>query len=204
MKTILSIKKYLVAGVVTSLLVGAMWLVFPVGTVSAATPVPGITPIPGGQAGQTVNLTQRLENVYQREQKVLANQGKIINQLDTITTKAQTVITALKNRGLDTSTLEQALTSFQGQIVTGQTYYNNANSVLTTHSGFDTNGIVIDPVQAKTTLQSAHQDFVSFRQTLQSALKNMRQTIKDFRQANRPYKQNPATPSVPTVPASQS
>jgi hypothetical protein len=204
MKTILSIKKYLVAGVVTSLLVGAMWLVFPVGTVSAATPVPGITPIPGGQAGQTVNLTQRLENVYQREQKVLANQGKIINQLDTITTKAQTVITALKNRGLDTSTLEQALTSFQGQIGTGQTYYNNANSVLTTHSGFDTNGIVIDPVQAKTTLQSAHQDFVSFRQTLQSALKNMRQTIKDFRQANRPNKQNPATPSVPTVPASQS
>jgi hypothetical protein len=185
-------------------LVGAMLLVFPVGSVFAATPVPGTTPTPGGQAGQTVNLTQRLENVYQREQKVLANEGKIINRLDTITTKAQTVIAALKNRGLDTAGLEQALTSFQGQIVTGQTYYNNANSILTTHSGFDANGNVVDPVQAKTTLKSARQDFVSFRQTLQSAVKNLRQTIKEFRQANRPNKQNPATPSVPTAPASQS
>jgi hypothetical protein len=204
MKTIFSIKKFLAAGVIASLLVGASLLVFPAGIVAAATPVPGVSPTPGIQTNQTGNLTQRLENVYQREQKVLANQGKILSQLDTITSKAQKVIAALKNRGLDTSSLEQALAGFQAQILTGQTFYNNANTVLTTHSGFDNNGAVVDPTQAKTTLQSAHQDFVSVRQTLLAALKNLRQTIKEFRQANRPKQQNPSTPAVPTAPASQS
>ena len=68
--------------------------------------------------------------------------------------------------------------------MSGQTYYDNANTVLATHAGFDNNGNVKDPVQARTTLQSARQDFMSFRQTLQAALKNLRQTIQEFRQAN--------------------
>ena len=204
MNAILFIKKYLSAGLIASLLVGTMLLVFPAGAVAAATPVPNITPAPGTQANQATNRNQRLEAVYQRDQKVLANQGKILSKLNTIISKAQTVIANLKARGLDTSSLEQALTGFQGQIVTGQTYYNNANSVLTTHSGFDTTGVVVDPVQARTTLQTARQDFVSFRQSLQSALKNLRQTIREFRQANRPNKHSPSTPVAPTAPASQS
>ncbi|MDR3572939.1 MAG: hypothetical protein P4L50_03690 [Anaerolineaceae bacterium] len=204
MKTILSIKKYLAAGIITSLLLAALLLVVPAGTVAAATPVPNGTPTVGGQTNRSANLNQRLENVYQREQTTLANQGKILGQLDTIISKAQSVITKLTGRGLDTSSLEQALTSFQGQILTGQTFYNNANSVLTTHAGFDNNGTVLDPTQARATLQSAHQDFVSVRQTVIAALKNLRQTIKEFRQANKPNQTTPPTPIVPTAPASQS
>jgi len=207
MKTILTIKKFLAVGVISSLLMGAVLLVLPVGSVAAATPGPSSTPAPAIQTNQTINPTQRLENVYQREQQVLANQSKILGRVDTVIGRAQKVIAALKNRGLDTSSLEQALTSFQGQIVSGQTYYDNANTVLTTHAGFDDNGNVIDRVQARTTLQNARQDFISFRQTLQAALKNLRQTIREFRQANglnQQNQQNPSTPAVPTVPASQS
>jgi hypothetical protein len=204
MNTILSIKKFLVAGIITSLLVGAILTVIPAVNVSAATPVPTVTPTAGTQTNQTATLNQRLENIYQREQKVLTNQGNILSKLNTITSKAQNVIARLNNRGLDTSSLQQALTAFQAQILTGQTFYNNANSVLTTHAGFDNNGMVVDPAQARPTLQSAHQDFVSVRQTLLAALKTLRQTIKQFRQANRPNQQNPSTPIGPTTPTSQS
>jgi hypothetical protein len=204
MKAILSINKFLAAGIIASLLVGAILMVIPAVTVSAATPVPTVTPTAGTQTNQPASLNQRLENIYQREQNVLTNQGDILSKLNTIISKAQNVISNLNNRGLDTSSLRQALTAFQAQILTGQTYYNNANSVLTTHAGFDNNGMVVDPALARTTLQSAHQDFVSVRQTLLAALKDLRQTIKQFRQANRPNQQNPSTPIVPTTTPSQS
>lgn len=204
MNAILSLKKYLVAGIIVSLLVGAILLVLPAVNVAAAAPDPTVTPATGNQTNQLSKLNQRLENIYQREQTTLSNQGNILNKLSTITSKAQNVITRLNNRGLDTSSLEQALTAFQGQILTGQTYYNNAKALLSTHSGFDNNGMVVDPGLARTTLQSAHQDFVSVRQTLLAALKNLRQTIKEFRQANRPNQQNPSTPIVPTPTVSQS
>jgi hypothetical protein len=204
MNTILSIKKYLAAGIIVSLLVGAILLVLPAVTVAAAAPDATVTPATGNQTNQPSNLNQRLENVYQREQTTLTSQGNILSRLNTITSKAQNVITRLNHRGLDTSSLEQALAAFQGQILTGQTYYNHANTILSTHAGFDNNGMVVDPALARTTLQSAHQDFVSFRQTLLAALKNLRQTIKEFRQANRPNQPNPSTPVVPTPTTSQS
>ena len=91
MKTILSIKKFLVVGLISSLLIGAMLLVLPVGSVAAATSGPSSTPTPGIQTNQTVNPTQRLENVYQREQGVLTNQGKILGRLDAIINHAQKV-----------------------------------------------------------------------------------------------------------------
>ncbi|HMD90516.1 MAG TPA: hypothetical protein VKF38_15260 [Anaerolineaceae bacterium] len=204
MNAILSLKKYLAAGIIVSLLVGAILLVLPAVNVAAAAPDPTVTPATGNQTNQLSKLNQRLENRYQREQTTLSNQGNILNKLSTITSKAQNVITRLNNRGLDTSSLEQALTTFQGQILTGQTYYNNAKALLSTHFGFDNNGMVVDSGLARTTLQSAHQDFVSVRQTLLAALKNLRQTIKEFRQANRPNQQNPSTPFVPTPTVSQS
>ena len=150
---------------------------------------PAVDPAPQARA-QRVNQTDRLERLLKREQTVLQNEAKRLQQAATVETKLQDRINDLKGKGKDTSALEKALADFKAAIATAQSDYDTAKTTLDAHAGFGSNGEVLDIKQARQTILAAGKAERQFHQTVRKAARELRREVRQYRLSERP---NPAT-----------
>ena len=87
--------------------------------------------------------------------------------------------------GQDTSALEAALTTFETKLANVQSLHDEAAQILATKAGFDQNGNVTDPAQARETLKNAHQKVQEATQTLREARQEFRRAMQEYRQNKR-------------------
>lgn len=90
-----------------------------------------------------------------------------------------------KDAGQDTSTLEAALADLRAKISEVESAYNTAAQALDDKAGFDENGEVTDPEQARETLETANQALKDGNQALQTGRQDLRQAMRDYRQDKR-------------------
>ena len=88
-------------------------------------------------------------------------------------------------RGFDTSELEAALATLRRQIEAAQALNDSADRVLADKAGFDGDGQVVDPQQARDTLETAHRSMRDAGETLHRAHQDFRQALRDYRQSKR-------------------
>lgn len=123
----------------------------------------------------------RLKDWYQREQTWLSTQQDHLNRLNEQAAKAQQWIDDLKSQGQDTSELEAALGTFNSQIATATAAHNTAADILGTHAGFDTDGNVTDPEQARQTLVSTRQSLADAHRLILQARHDFLEAVRNFR-----------------------
>jgi hypothetical protein len=109
-----------------------------------------------------------------------------LNRAAELGDKVQARIDELKAQGRDTSALEAALASYRDEIAAAQASHSTAADILSAHAGFDADGHVTDPEQARHTVLDARQALQDARLTLRKAVLDLRIAIRDYRQANRP------------------
>jgi hypothetical protein len=169
-----------------ALLIGGIALAFPIGTVVAATLVDTTPPPTSGEQSleQAKNSHSGMERAYKLEKKVSDRQAKILVRGDKIIGKTEEIISKLKGNGKDTTVLEAALAQFKKDVVEAGKVHDKVAGLLTTHTGFDQNGKVVDAVRAKQTLVTARDNLKEFRTILNNSLGDVRKAIKNFRKDN--------------------
>ena len=126
-----------------------------------------------------------LKKDYQVEQNWLTKQQDNLNKTVVVVTNVQNLIAKANGQGKDTTALVNALATFQSQIATSQSSHNTAASILSTHSGFDVNGNVIDRDAARLTVNSARQSLSDAHNLLWQAANDLHQAIKEWRDNNK-------------------
>ena len=163
--------KKVVFALLTACLVAALALV----TVSAA-PLkePSLAPTRTYQ-GET--LKQDMSAYLQMEQSWLTLQTGHIQSCNQVAATTQQLIDALKAEGKDPASLETALAAYNADIAKAVPEHATAETVLTTHTGFDASGNVLDLqaafktlVDGQNALRSAHADIVEAVTTLRGVL----------------------------------
>ncbi len=90
-----------------------------------------------------------------------------------------------QSKGFDTGKLEAALSTLRRQIEEAQSLHDTAAEVLANKAGFDEEGQVVDPRQARDTLATAHRSMRDAGETLRRAHQDFRQALRDYRQNKR-------------------
>jgi chromosome segregation ATPase len=165
-----------------ALLVGALALAFPSGSVSAQGPnLPDDTEAQDRAAHQI----ERLERQYQRELKLSEAQEERFAMLDERIQDARERIDEFKADGKDVSALEEALQDFQSEVEEARASHNDAAAILKTHAGFDTAGKVTDADAARETLREAAELHREARRDLRPALRKLARAFREFIRDNR-------------------
>ena len=167
--------------VLVSMLVGALALAFPLTVVSAA----GLNQDTQPPAADSTPDSARLEKLYQREQRLLEGQANRLERANEIVGRAEERIAELKANGKDTTVLEEALATFEDQLVEAQTAHAAAAEILNTHAGFDAAGKVTDAATAKETVKEAGQSLRETTKILRSAIRDVLRAMREYRRNNR-------------------
>ncbi len=141
---------------------------------------------------QTISPTDRLQQIFSREQVIYGKLGKLFDNANTRISKLQDLINKAKANGKDVTALQSALDAFSSAVTQAQSIYNDAQSLINSHPGFDASGNVVDRATALQTVKDLHSKLKDIRQTVISPLKALRQAIKTYREANSP---NAVTPT---------
>ncbi len=179
MKKIHQVQKILVTGLLGGL---ALWLILVLGVGAVTAPVAYAAPPP--QQGHNTML----ENGLKLAQLRLKGQQNRLDLAGEGADLAQEVITEQQAQGKDTAAIQTALDEFRDQIEVAQTEHHQAQQIFDAKAGFDANGKVTDPGQARETLQSIREAVQTAGETLRQGFLDFRQAMKEFRQANRPNK----------------
>jgi hypothetical protein len=126
-----------------------------------------------------------LKKDYQIEQNWLTKQQDNLNKTASVVTNVQNLIAKANGDGKDTTTLVNALATFQSQIATSQSSHNTAASILATHAGFDANGNIVDHDAARLTVNSARQSLSDAHNLLWQAANDLHRAIKEWRENNK-------------------
>ncbi len=98
---------------------------------------------------------------------------------------AEEFITGEQDKGFDTGDLAAALRIFRTQIGEAQTLQSSAAQILADKAGFDGDGQVVDPRQARDTLKNANRTMQDAGQTLVIARQDFRQAVRDYLESKR-------------------
>jgi hypothetical protein len=110
------------------------------------------------------------------------------DRLDTageVAAVAEAFIADEQEKGFDTNELEAALNTLRRQLEEAQALNDTADQVLADKAGFDEDGQVVDPQQARETLATAHRSMRDAGETLRRAHQDFRQALRDYRQSKR-------------------
>jgi hypothetical protein len=171
--------KFLSIGVFVVVLGGVLTFAFPSQAVFAQ----------AGNPPQTADVkAPALEKAFAREQTWLQKQADHLTKADGLANKVAARIAALKQKGIDTSSLEAALAAFQGQVAKAKLQHDAAALILGTHAGFDANSKVTDRDAARNTVKAAGEDLRSAHKILADARKDLVKALRDFRSDHKPTK----------------
>jgi hypothetical protein len=130
-------------------------------------------------------LGEDLARAYQREQDWLTRQQANLGKADAAVTRVQDLVSKAQAKGLDTSALEAALSTFQAQLATAQSSDDTAASVLSAHNGFDASGNVTDDTAAAQTVKDADQALKDAGAVLAQATRDLQTAVKAWEEANK-------------------
>lgn len=122
------------------------------------------------------------EALYQHSLTFLARQGTAIVKALDFAENAETKIGELAEQGVETSTLEGALSTFYAGIDIAREYHETAEVILAWHAGFDDDGNVTSEIMALETLQKSNENMQECRQILEKASQAAREAMKEYRQ----------------------
>jgi hypothetical protein len=137
------------------------------------------TPPPQGQASN-----ERLEYVWACQLITYERIGLGFEYNHTFIEKVQSLIDRAEANGKDASAVQAALDAFEAASQNAQPIYESAESIVTSHQGFDENGKVTDSEQARETLQAMRQKFEEIKTAMNGTRKSLHEAIKAFREAN--------------------
>jgi hypothetical protein len=138
--------------------------------------------------GQISN--ERLERVWARQLRIYERMGRT----DDFVAKVQKLIDRAKANGKDVFAVQAALEAFEAAAKDAQPIYESAKGIINSHPGFDSNGKVTDPAQARETVKAMREKFKEIHDALNGTGKVLREAIRAFRQAN-PRPQPTLTPT---------
>lgn len=176
-KIMMWFKKTFLVAVVAGLVLSALPVAsaFALGLNDTATP-PAL--------GQISNA--RLEKIWAREQARYMRIGRLFDRADIRIARAQKLIDKAKANGKDVSAVQSALDAFAAAVKQAKPVYDDGQSVITSHQGFDNAGKVTDAAQAKATVKSVVDTFKQIKQIVEGPRKALREAVKAFRDANKP------------------
>jgi hypothetical protein len=87
--------------------------------------------------------------------------------------------------GEDTSALETALADARAKLGEAQAFHDTAAQILEEKAGYDGDGNVTDPQQARDTLKNAGRAMRDAAQILRDARRDFRQAFQEYRQGKR-------------------
>ena len=132
---------------------------------------------------------ERLEKIWARQLRIYERMGRT----DDFIEKTQQLIDRAEADGRDVSALQAALDAFAAQAGEAKPIYESMNGIVNSHHGFDANGKVTDPEEARETTRAMHEKFEEIRKIMDGTGKALREAIKAFREANpRPTAAPPA------------
>ncbi len=137
----------------------------------------------------------RLELAFVREKSILARISEASNNFSLVTSDIQTFLDKAKSNGKDVSAIQTAFDAFKTAFQSGKTYYDQANTILTSQAGFDNNGKVIDAQKARTTVKSLRDILLQYNGTVKTSRQALRDAVRNFRLAN-PRKNAAPTPTT--------
>lgn len=170
-------KNVLLAAMALALVAAAL----PWTNVFAAPAADPTTPPADGEKSNT-----RLESLWTREQNAVERMGKVIDRSDTMTEKVQTWIDKARENGKDVTALQAALDAYKQAIQEAGPMYEQAQSIVSEHAGFDANGKVTDRGQAIQTLKELETQIKDLFEQVGMPGKALREAIKAFREAHKP------------------
>lgn len=139
-------------------------------------------PTPPPQAELT---NERLERIWARQLRLYEKMGKTENFIR----NAQKLIDRAGQNGKDVSAVQAALDAFEDAIKDAKPVYESAQAIIDSHTGFDANGKVTDPEQAKGTVRAMGEKLKEIKDAMGGTGKALRDAIQAFREANpRPEK----------------
>ncbi len=141
---------------------------------------------PSTPTAPTQITTDRLEQIWAKEQAAYDRLGKFFDNVDARISKAQELIDKAKANGKDVSALQAALDAFSDAVKQAKPIYESGKGVIASHQGFDSNGKVTDQTKAIDTVKDLGGKLKEIRQTIFPAAKALREAVRAFRQANHP------------------
>lgn len=129
---------------------------------------------------------RRLEWIWSRQQRLYERAGKLFNFTARVVEKSQVLIEKARENGLDVTSLEEALAVYEQSIADARTLYDSGQAIIDTHAGFDADGKVTDPAQARETIDALRLVTRDTRDAVHDANRALQQAFRDFRQANPP------------------
>jgi len=170
-------------GIAVIICVIALVGIAPVSIVAA---VAEVTAVPAVSVSYHERDYMRFEHALQRIELLLEGQSTHLDLANLSIAQTQELIAKLQAEGKDTTDLETALSTFQGQVPAAQGAHNNARSIIDAKAGFDANGKVVDEEQAKQTLKDARDAMKECRDLMQPAAQAFREAVKAYLQSLRP------------------
>jgi hypothetical protein len=124
---------------------------------------------------QKVDIVQNrvLQNQFKREQIWLASQQIVLNTADLAAKRVQNLINQARNEGKNVAELQTGLDVFNAQLASALAAHNTAAFIISTRSGFNAGGMVINR-------EAAHRNVLDARQSLWSAHQTIFQAVRDF------------------------
>lgn len=164
---------------------------------AAALAVVSLAPQPAYALGLADTATppgpdgQRLQRAWAREQRLYGRLGEFFSNADSRLARAQELIDQAKANGKDVTALQAALDAFGTAVKQARPVYDSAKGIVASHQGFDEAGNVTDPVKALETVQDMRAKLVEVRRIGLPAARDLRQAVREFRQANNPVAPTP-------------
>lgn len=131
----------------------------------------------------------RIEAYFQRLLKASDGMQTRLDKAGEIVTQANTWISTLQERGIDTTELETGLAAYQTALADVEARFAEANQLLEDHAGFDENGQVIDRPAAIETVRQAGRQLRDAHRDLRDATIDFRRLVADFRRELRELNQ---------------
>jgi len=181
--------------VFTTLMGGAAALVITVTGLASApaafaqTPAPtpaataAATARPSNADDKGAKLKAHLAKAFANEQKALTKQQANLTKAQGVAGKVETRIDKLQKAGKNLDGLRVALNTFKSQLANAEAQHDTASKILARHTGFDANGAVTDIETARQTVKDGAQSLHDARGALKQALLDIRQALRQSREA---------------------
>jgi hypothetical protein len=134
---------------------------------------------------------EQLEKVWAKQLQVYEKLSKVFDDSTPRLDKAQELIDKAAAKGKDTTAVQTALNAFVAAVEKSRSVYEDIQPLITAHAGFDSNGNVIDAIQAKATVQEVRAKLQALKTSMGGTGKALREAIRAFREANQPLREHP-------------
>jgi hypothetical protein len=134
-----------------------------------------------------------LERAWARAKTSFERQGYRLAKTSDFIVRAQNLIDKADQNNWDTSAIQAALDAFASVIPAAQAAHEPGAFIISSHNGFDANGVVTDRTAAIATLKALTQVIKDSRLAMDGTGQALREAVKAFRDVHKPV-QPPTNP----------